>query len=213
MKKRLFFTSAILALSLSYIGCSSDSSSSPNQQYETCKEVSDLSDFQENFGSYKADQKLPFKHSNGYSFILSVTDYKKEADQFCNENIDISLESSYPIYSINLHAVQNSLKFAHATSLDDSIAVTFGQYHFGLQNPKNDSTRIDTLIINNKIYTDVSVAKGRKVKNESRKEAYNDNYEETVKSDARLYYQFEKGILKIEMEDGTYIALNEQEKK
>jgi hypothetical protein len=61
--------------------------------------------------------------------------------------------------------------------------------------------------INGVAYADVAVAKGRKYE-----EPYKNDYQtNTVESSARLYYQTKKGILKIEMEDGSYIAINEED--
>jgi frataxin-like iron-binding protein CyaY len=61
--------------------------------------------------------------------------------------------------------------------------------------------------INGVTYTDVAVVDGRKYE-QPRKSEYQTK---TVESDAKLYYQTKKGILKIEMEDGSYIAINEED--
>jgi frataxin-like iron-binding protein CyaY len=62
--------------------------------------------------------------------------------------------------------------------------------------------------INGVKYTDVAVSNGRKYK-----QPYtNINQYTTEESDAKLYYQTKKGILKIELEDGSSIAINEGDK-
>lgn len=198
-----------------FIGCT-DSDSGYDAHYESCKDVADLSEFQENFGSYKLEKKIPFKHSNGYTFYMEVTQCDRGADDFCNMRQTITLESSYPIYTINLTSSQKSTYLEPSKIYGDTLAVSFGQYRFTLKNPKADSSRIDTLILNKIAYTDVAVAIGRKVKQTEVIPAYissSNEVEETVESDAKLYYQSKKGILKIEMEDGSYIVINEKEKK
>lgn len=213
-KFRSFCLYALSALALISTGCTgSDSSSDP--QYQSCLDVANLSEFQQQFGSYKASQKISFSHSNGYTFFFEVTDYDKSADDFCNMNSDVLLESTYPIYSIHIHSSISSVSLDKAKR--DTISVTFGQYQFTLMNPdeikalSKDSkgskdelenySFVDTLKINNNIYTDVYEVIGRMTTNE------------TVESDPKLYYQVEKGILKIVMDDGSYIAINEKEKK
>ena len=66
---------------------------------------------------------------------------------------------------------------------------------------KADSSFIDTLKVNGVTYTDVAVSEGR-IKGARG---------EMVSSDAKLYYQTKNGILKIELEDGSYIAINEED--
>ena len=62
--------------------------------------------------------------------------------------------------------------------------------------------------INGVKYKDVAISKGRKFK-----QPYtNINQYSTEESDAKLYYQTKKGILKIELEDGSSIAINEGDK-
>ena len=61
--------------------------------------------------------------------------------------------------------------------------------------------------INGVVYTGVAVSNGRK-NEQPDKDYYQDA---SVKSDAKLYYNTKKGILKIELEDGSHIAINEED--
>lgn len=213
--KQAFFAAVIFTLALPFNGCSG-SDTSYNPHYESCKDVVDLSAFQENFGSYELSKKIPFKHSNGYTFYMEVVQIDKGADDFCNMRHNIVLESTYPIYTINLYTSRNSTSLGPSKNDQDTIGVSFGQYRFTLVNPEADTSNVDTLVINNKIYADVAIVKGRKIKQTEVIPAYISSYdeeEETIESDAKLYYQTRKGILKIEMEDNTYIAINEKETK
>ena len=71
-----------------------------------------------------------------------------------------------------------------------------------------DDSQILFMEINGVKYTDVAVSNGRKYK-----QPYTSvNQYSTEESDAKLYYQTKKGILKIELEDGSSISINEGDK-
>ena len=117
------------------------------------------------------------------------------------------LESAYPIYSISVSAVAPSFYFDEKDKLNrDAVDVRFGQYLFTLKNPialgESDSSYIDTLEVNGVSYPGVAVSNGV---------LQNGSQGKSVPTDAKLYYQEKKGILKIELEDGSYIAINEED--
>ncbi len=152
-----------------------------------------------------------------------VTDRQNYIDELCQKHLNTSLESPYPIYSLLLSGKTNTFYYDEKDKQNSGlIEVDFGQYRFSLRNPnalKNtliatkvngkdimfygiDSSYIDTIKINNVMYTGVVVSRGGKLTHTS-----NSN---TVASDAKLYYNTKKGILKIEMEDGSHISINEK---
>ena len=161
---------------------------------------------------------------------LAVTDWDNYMDEHsCQAKLDILLESAYPIYSIPLSTTAPTFYYDEShKSYSGVFEVQFGQYLFYLDNPlphkqaiaqKNldgkdtifygpDSLYIGKMEINGVTYDDVLVSHGRK---------YEPSYDihvmdKVVLSDAKLYYQEKKGILKIELEDGSHIAINEKEK-
>ena len=190
--------------------CSEKSTTEPN--FQKCSDTSKIKGYQADFGGYKEGKTIPFKHSDGYLFSFAVTDRDNFIDDACQKHLNTILESAYPIYTISLSAETTTFYYNENDKLNQSIMVRFGQYIFSLKNPESlknasDSSYIEKMEINGVSYTDVAVADGRKYE-----QPYKSDYQtKTVESDAKLYYQTKKGILKIEMEDGSYIAINEED--
>jgi hypothetical protein len=190
--------------------CSEKSTTEPN--FQKCSDTSKIKGYQADFGGYKEGKTIPFKHSDGYLFSFAVTDRDNFIDDACQKHLNTILESAYPIYTISLSAETATFYYNENDKLNQSIMVRFGQYIFSLKNPESlknahDSSYIEKMEINGVTYTDVAVVDGRKYE-QPRKSEYQTK---TVESDAKLYYQTKKGILKIEMEDGSYIAINEED--
>lgn len=190
--------------------CSEKSTTEPN--FQKCSDTSKIKGYQADFGGYKEGKTIPFKHSDGYLFSFAVTDRDNFIDDACQKHLNTILESAYPIYTISLSAETATFYYNEDDKLNQSITVKFGQYIFSLRNPESlksahDSSYIEKMEINGVAYADVAVAKGRKYE-----QPYKNDYQtKTVESNAKLYYQTKKGILKIEMEDGSYIAINEED--
>lgn len=190
--------------------CSEKSTTEPN--FQKCSDTSKIKGYQADFGGYKEGKTIPFKHSDGYLFSFAVTDRDNFIDDACQKHLNTTLESAYPIYSISLSAETTTFYYNEDDKLNQSITVKFGQYIFSLRNPESlksahDSSYIEKMEINGVAYADVAVAKGRKYE-----QPYKSDYQtKTVESSAKLYYQTKTGILKIEMEDGSYIAINEED--
>jgi hypothetical protein len=180
--------------------------------YYKCSDNSKISGYAAEFGNYKVGKTIPYKHSDGYLFSLAVIDRDNYIDDVCTKHLNTILESAYPIYSISLSIETTTFYYNEQDKLNQTITAEFGQYVFSLRNPESlksahDSSYIEKMEINGVAYADVAVAKGRKYE-----EPYKNDYQtNTVESSARLYYQTKKGILKIEMEDGSYIAINEED--
>lgn len=223
------FCTKLLLLICSTLGllcaCSEKSTTEPN--FQKCSDTSKIKGYQADFGGYKEGKTIPFKHSDGYLFSLAVTDRENYIDNMCQKHLNTTLESAYPIYSISLSAETTTFYYNEDDKLNQSITVKFGQYVFSLKDPEGlkrtltwtkvdgkdtlayatDSSYIEKMEINGVAYADVAVAKGRKYE-----QPYKNDYQtNTVESSAKLYYQTKKGILKIEMEDGSYIAINEED--
>jgi hypothetical protein len=184
--------------------------SSEESYSQKCSSSADFDGFQKDFGGYKEGKSIPYKHSDGYLFSLTVTSRTKEFDSACQKHMNTVLESPYPIYYSSVSATAPTFYYSELDQLrNDAVVVKVGQYTFALQNPKGlDSTKVSTMEINGVKYTDVAVSNGRKYK-----QPYtNINQYSTEESDAKLYYQTKKGILKIELEDGSSIAINEGDK-
>ncbi len=190
--------------------CSEKSTTEPN--FQKCSDTSKIKGYQADFGGYKEGKTIPFKHSDGYLFSFAVTDRDNFIDDACQKHLNTILESAYPIYTISLSAETTTFYYNENDKLNQSIMVRFGQYIFSLKNPESlknasDSSYIEKMEINGVSYTDVAVADGRKYE-----QPYKSDYQtKTVESSAKLYYQTKTGILKIEMEDGSYIAINEED--
>ena len=180
--------------------------------YYKCSDNSKISGYAAEFGNYKVGKTIPYKHSDGYLFSLAVIDRDNYIDDVCTKHLNTILESAYPIYSISLSIETTTFYYNEQDKLNQTITVEFGQYVFSLRNPESlksahDSSYIEKMEINGVSYADVAVAKGRKYE-----QPYKNDYQtNTVESSAKLYYQTKKGILKIEMEDGSYIAINEED--
>ena len=190
--------------------CSEKSTTEPN--FQKCSDTSKIKGYQADFGGSKEGKTIPFKHSDGYLFSFAVTDRDNFIDDACQKHLNTILESAYPIYTISLSAETATFYYNENDKLNQSIMVRFGQYIFSLKNPESlknasDSSYIEKMEINGVSYTDVAVADGRKYE-----QPYKSDYQtKTVESSAKLYYQTKTGILKIEMEDGSYIAINEED--
>jgi len=208
-----FCTKSLLLLnfSLAFLcACGEVTTTEPN--YYKCSDNSKISGFAAEFGNYKVGKTIPYKHSDGYLFSLAVIDRDNYIDEVCYKHLNTILESAYPIYSVSLSTETTTFYYNEQDKLNQTITVEFGQYVFSLKNPEtlkntHDSSYIEKLEINGVTYTDVAVVDGRKYE-QPRKSEYQTK---TVESDAKLYYQTKKGILKIEMEDGSYIAINEED--
>jgi hypothetical protein len=180
--------------------------------YYKCSDNSKISGYAAEFGNYKVGKTIPYKHSDGYLFSLAVIDRDNYIDDVCTKHLNTILESAYPIYSISLSIETTTFYYNEQDKLNQTITAEFGQYVFSLRNPESlksahDSSYIEKMEINGVTYTDVAVAKGRKYE-----QPYKNDYQtNTVESSAKLHYQTKKGILKIEMEDGSYIAINEED--
>lgn len=205
--KLLFLMNFSLAI---LCACGDVVTTEPN--YYKCSDNSKISGYAAEFGNYKVGKTIPYKHSDGYLFSLAVIDRDNYIDEACSKHLNVILESAYPIYSISLSIETTTFYYNEQDKLNQTITVEFGQYVFSLRNPESlksahDSSYIEKMEINGVTYTDVAVAKGRKYE-----QPYKNDYQtNTVESSARLYYQTKKGILKIEMEDGSYIAINEED--
>ncbi|WP_405338728.1 hypothetical protein [Fibrobacter sp.] len=198
--------SLIASLGL-FCGCGEVDDAPPTYS-QKCGDVAEFEGFQASFGSYKEGKTIPFKHSDGYLFSLTVVSKDKYIEETsCLRCMYTLLESAYPIYSISVSAVAPSFYFDEKDKLNrDAVDVRFGQYLFTLKNPialgESDSSYIDTLEVNGVTYTGVAVSNGV---------LQNGSQGKSVPTDAKLYYQEKKGILKIELEDGSYIAINEED--
>ena len=194
--KILFFACASMALLCS---CGEIEIASQDDGFsQKCASSPSINSFQKNFGGYKKGKSIPFKHSDGYLFSLAVTDWDNYMDEHsCQAKLDILLESAYPIYSIPLSTTAPTFYYDEShKSYSGVFEVQFGQYLFYLDKPLPHKQAIAQ-------------------KNHGRK--YEPSYDihvmdKVVLSDAKLYYQEKKGILKIELEDGSHIAINEKEK-
>ncbi|WP_298772431.1 hypothetical protein [uncultured Fibrobacter sp.] len=208
-----FCTKLLLLMNFSlafFCACGDVVTTEPN--YYKCSDNSKISGYAAEFGNYKVGKAIPYKHSDGYLFSLAVIDRDNYIDDVCTKHLNTILESAYPIYSISLSIETTTFYYNEQDKLNQTITAEFGQYVFSLRNPESlksahDSSYIEKMEINGVTYTDVAVAKGRKYE-----QSYKNDYQtNTVESSARLYYQTKKGILKIEMEDGSYIAINEED--
>jgi hypothetical protein len=220
--KLLFLMNFSLAI---LCACGDVVETEPN--YYKCSDNSKISGYAAEFGNYKVGKTIPYKHSDGYLFSLAVIDRDNYIDDVCTKHLNTILESAYPIYTISLSAETATFYYNEDDKLNQSITVKFGQYVFSLKDPEGlkrtltwtkvdgkdslayvrDSSYIEKMEINGVAYADVAVAKGRKYE----QPYMNDYLTNTVESNAKLYYQTKKGILKIEMEDGSYIAINEED--
>ena len=219
---------SLFAMCALFCACGGDSdvSAEAGDNYsERCYDQKNLEGFQADFGNYRRGQTIPFLFSDGLMFPLAVSDVEQGMDEVtCRKYKFTWLESSFPIYSIKISAYAPTFYYNEVDKLySDTLRVTFGQYVFTLDNPEvhRNSTRIrrsngsdslaynpdslfvDTMMINGVKYTDVAVSYGRKYESVSQTKL--------VKADARLYYQAEKGILKIDMEDGSSISIREED--
>ena len=208
MKKRHSIVLAPFFMSLAlFCACTVEIEPSYPEGYsERCVDkVTNISKFQASFGDYDRGDVIPFKHSDGYLFNLSVSSREYSFDISCEKHLDIQLESSYPIYSFLLSGQSSSFYYNEYYKIDQSaLDVQFGQYYFTLRDPEtlkffHDSlSYIGSMEINGVTYHDVAVDIGGK-----------QGPNGFGPSEAKLYYQTKKGILKIELEDGSYIAINE----
>lgn len=218
---------ALISLAL-LSACGDVTSSSDSTYSQRCSDNADIEGFLADFGSYKKGKSIPFKHSDGYLFSLTVTERENSIDNLCQKHLNTTLESAYPIYTISLSAQAQTFYYNEADKENGGIVdVEFGQYLFSLRNPlalQNalivtkvdgkdtmytgiDSTYIDTLKINGVTYTGVAVAHGNKYVQPYKENSQN----KTEPAEARLYYNTKKGILKIDLEDGSHIAINEED--
>lgn len=222
MKEKLKFPIVAICslLCLDILGCSPEDM----DEFLCSPKVETLGDFQKNFGKYDSGDTVMFEHSNGYSFNMVVVEdsvfyfspfgtYASKFDIPCKDadNVptahqmrEVLLESDYPMYTIQI-------KMAQKDYGREGIDITFGQYEFTIykedleRNPLADS--IGSLEINGKKYDDVIATKGKKVvygQDEDDSVVY-----KSVDSESRVFYNKKKGILKIELEDGSFIAINE----
>lgn len=212
----LFFKMRFLACSALVLLCACGDIVSSSETYsQRCSDNSNIVGYAADFGGYKKGKKIPFKHSDGYLFSLTVTERKNSIDYSCQKHLKTTLESAYPIYFISLASDASTFYYSEEDKKKSgSVDVVFGQYAFSLPNPLalqnvpgSDSSYIDTMKINGVVYTGVAVSNGRK-NEQPDKDYYQDA---SVKSDAKLYYNTKKGILKIELEDGSHIAINEED--
>ncbi len=192
-------------------------------------DIDPLCDFQKKFGGYDYGDTLHFSHSNGYTFDLAVvkddvsyrTDdgglYNREKDIPCNENgpttavrlRSVRLEAVFPMLSIDLEMDGDN-------RWSQSIEVYMGQYRFSLnrsdfeEKSSEKSRLVDSVEVNGHVYRNVAVVEG--VRHTEKQYAY-DGVQGVKKNDApssaKMYYLEKKGIIKIELEDGSFIALKE----
>lgn len=186
---------AIIALSSAcFIACADDTSTTTGS-YRSCSRVSSLNDYQKNFGKYKLNEKIPFRHSDGQDIFLTVTKALNDADSMsCQVFRDVWLESDYPILSIKLNA---SSVDSSSTSIR-TIKATIGKHEFYLDDPStsnNLDTLIESLKVNKNTYHDVAVVKDLS----------------SLNSGAMVYYNQKSGIIRIDLEDESSITLNERE--
>jgi len=223
--KRMYSCVFILECTALALLCACADIDSSTQTYsERCLDDAKIKGYQADFGGYKKGKTIPFKHSDGYLFSLAVTDRNNYLDELCQKQLNTTLESAYPIYSISLSVKNPSFYYdSDDKEKHEIVEARFGQYVFSLVNPLAhkearivekvggkdsvyfgpDSLYFDEMEINGVTYKDVAVSYGSKYEDRDRKSS--------VESDAKLYYQTKKGILKIEMEDGSHIAINEKE--
>lgn len=200
LKRMRFLACASLIL---LCACGDIISSSENYS-QRCVDNSNIQGYAAEFGGYKKGKSIPFKHSDGYLFSLTVTERKNSIDYSCQKHLKTTLESAYPIYFISLASDASTFYYSEEDmKKSGNVDVAFGQYEFSLPNPLalqnmpgSDSPYIDSMKINGVVYTGVAVSKGKIA---------------SVESDAKLYYNTKKGILKIELEDGSHIAINEED--
>ena len=229
MTRFRFILPVLACASLMLLGACGDLDLQPtDSNSQKCSTTPQITGFLADFGGYKKGKSIPFKHSDGYLFSLMVTDRQNYIDDYCQKHLNTSLESPYPIYSILLSSQTNTFYYDEKDKQNSGIIdVDFGQYRFSLRNPVSlqnslvttkvhgkdtmfygiDSMYIDTIRINDVLYTEVAVSHGGKLKRTSKTDFQNSN---TIASDAKLYYNTKKGILKIEMEDGSHISINEK---
>lgn len=191
--------------------------------------IDPLCDYQKKFGGYDYGDTLHFLHSNGYTFDLAVIRddvsyraddgglYKSENDIPCNDNgpttavrlRSVRLESVFPMMAIDLEMNGDN-------RLSQSIEVYMGQYHFSLnrsdfEEKSSDKSRlVDSVEINGHVYRNVAVVEG--VRHMEKEYAYDGFYgvkKNDIPSSAKIYYLEKKGLLKIEFDDGEFIALKE----
>ena len=212
----LFFKMHFLACSALVLLCACGDIVSSSETYsQRCSDNSNIEGYAADFGGYKKGKKIPFKHSDGYLFSLTVTERENSIDHICQKHLVTTLESAYPIYSILLASQAPTFYYSEEDKKNGgNVDVVFGQYTFSLMNPlarekmqSLDSSYIDTMKINGIVYTGVAVSNGKKYKQPNNENYYNS----TVESGAKLYYNTKKGISKIELEDGGYIAINEED--
>ena len=196
----------------------------PDTYSQRCSDTAAIDGFQADFGGYKKGKRIPYKHSDGYLFALTVTDRENYIDGASEKHLVTTLESAYPIYSVTVSGKTGTFYYDGAQKNRQPLEIEFGQYVFTVVDPLilkevlhvakvngkdtllygPDSNYIEKMEVNGVTYKDVAVSHGEKYK------SFNNKYS-TVKSDAKLYYQTKKGILKIELEDGSHIAINEED--
>lgn len=223
MKRLYFRIFGLVCASIALLSaCSEDILSTPPDTYsERCADNLKFEGFQVDFGGYEVGKSIPFMHSDGYNFSLTVTKRDKFFDDLCYKTLYTVLESAYPMYYMSLTSgspVYTSASDPWAVA----VTISFGQHKFIARDPeyyKNkkvpiveqidgkdtvyygpDSTYFDKMEINGVTYTDVVVAYGKML-----------NSNKDIETGAKLYYQTKKGILKIEFADFSYIAINEKE--
>lgn len=173
---------------------SSDYHAPNTSAYNSCERVAVLSSFQKEFGGYKLKDKIPFKHSDGFDFIATVTKEINDANDYtCEVTRDVWLTADYPAITIKLNTAASSI-----SNTIDSYTATIGQHQFTLRDLTDTTFRdtlIDSLKVNKNTYYNLGVATDKG----------------NLKSDSKIYYNNKYGIIKITLEDGSSITLNDRE--
>ena len=220
MKRMCSCVFILECIALALLCACTDIDSSTQTYSERCRDDAKITGYQADFGGYKKGKTIPFKHSDGYLFSFAVTDRNNYLDEICQKQLNTTLESAYPIYMISLSVKNPSFYYdSDDKEKHEVVEAHFGQYTFSLVNPLAhqkarivekvggkdsiyygpDSLYFDEMEINGVSYKDVAVSYG------------SNDRDSSAESDVKLYYQTKKGILKIEMEDGSHIAINEKE--
>ncbi len=88
LKRMRFLACASLIL---LCACGDIISSSENYS-QRCVDNSNIQGYAAEFGGYKKGKSIPFKHSDGYLFSLTVTERTNSIDYNCQKHFKTTLE-------------------------------------------------------------------------------------------------------------------------
>jgi|GEM_PF-2601427 len=228
MKQIFSFKNAVVGASLVAAMLAGCTLSEDGELFFCFPSIDPLCDFQKYFGSYESGNELAFRHSSGYDFKMVVVKdsvyylaadrmyYARESDIPCTVTNAESERTAHRLRSVRLEAeypmLAIDLEMDGDNSGDQDIKVYFGTHKFALKSPVPDTVvsasyfpkrdtvivledveRIGNFEVNGKTYTNVSAVV-----------ELNPSSEEKA---AKIYYNRDQGIIKIEFDDGSSVGL------